>query len=66
MMMQPINKNKSLPFELYVIGAGLLGVWAILSVLVRVFFSLGFIQDLIPYFVWKFAYFTFSGPGYGW
>lgn len=64
--MQPINKNKSLPFELYVIGAGLLGVWAILSVLVRVFFSLGFIQDLIPYFVWKIVYVTFSGPGYGW
>ena len=64
--MQPISKNKSLPFDIYVIGAGLLGAWAALAILVRVVFSVGFISNSVPYFIWKFAYVTFSGPGYGW
>ena len=63
---QAFNSNKNLPLEIHVIGAGVLGVWAALSILFRVVFSIGFISNNLPYVITDFFYVTFSGPGYGW
>ena len=63
---QAFQSKKNLPLEIHVIGAGVLGVWAALSILFRVVFSIGFISNNLPYVIRDFFFFTFSGPGYGW
>jgi hypothetical protein len=59
---QAFKPNRNLPLEIHVIGAGVLGVWAALSIFFRVVLSFGFVSSFIPYQI----LFLFSGPGFGW